>query len=165
METLSNIWNTYKGDIVPVLVSAILIVVTAVAYFVASKIKAQGIKAEAQAEKINNIDENGATSEQQEEIKSEVQQLQELIVVVKDGMVSLTDLFNTAFQNSSISPEVKEQLNNLANSIKNGVGDDVIKSLQDEVAKYKDLYDQAKKIIDDSVDKVAEVTEVKRVRD
>lgn len=165
METLRNIWNTYKGDIVPVLVSAILIVVTAVAYFVASKIKAQGIKAEAQAEKINNIDENGATSEQQEEIKSEVQQLQELIVVVKDGMVSLTDLFNTAFQNSSISPEVKEQLNNLANSIKNGVGDDVIKSLQDEVAKYKDLYDQAKKIIDDSVDKVAEVTEVKRVRD
>ena len=165
METLSNIWNTYKGDIVPVLVSAILIVVTAVAYFVASKIKAQGIKAEAQAEKIANIDENGATSEQQEEIKSEVQQLQELIVVVKDGMVSLTDLFNTAFQNSSISPEVKEQLNNLANSIKNGVGDDVIKSLQDEVAKYKDLYDQAKKIIDDSVDKVAEVTEVKRVRD
>ena len=165
METLRNIWNTYKGDIVPVLVSAILIVVTAVAYFVASKIKAQGIKAEAQAEKINNIDENGATSEQQEEIKSEVQQLQELIVVVKDGMVSLTDLFNTAFQDSSISPEVKEQLNNLANSIKNGVGDDVIKSLQDEVAKYKDLYDQAKKIIDDSVDKVAEVTEVKRVRD
>lgn len=165
METLRNIWNTYKGDIVPVLVSAILIVVTAVAYFVASKIKAQGIKAEAQAEKIANIDENGATSEQQEEIKSEVQQLQELIVVVKDGMVSLTDLFNTAFQNSSISPEVKEQLNNLANSIKNGVGDDVIKSLQDEVAKYKDLYDQAKKIIDDSVDKVAEVTEVKRVRD
>ena len=165
METLSNIWNTYKGDIVPVLVSAILVVVTAVAYFVASKIKAQGIKAEAQAEKIANIDENGATSEQQEEIKSEVQQLQELIVVVKDGMVSLTDLFNTAFQNSSISPEVKEQLNNLANSIKNGVGDDVIKSLQDEVAKYKDLYDQAKKIIDDSVDKVAEVTEVKRVRD
>lgn len=165
METLSNIWNTYKGDIVPVLVSAILIVVSAVAYFVASKIKAQGIKAEAQAEKIANIDENGATSEQQEEIKSEVQQLQELIVVVKDGMVSLTDLFNTAFQNSSISPEVKEQLNNLANSIKNGVGDDVIKSLQDEVAKYKDLYDQAKKIIDDSVDKVAEVTEVKRVRD
>lgn len=165
METLSNIWNTYKGDIVPVLVSAILIVVTAVAYFVASKIKAQGIKAEAQAEKIANIDENGATSEQQEEIKSEVQQLQELIVVVKDGMVSLTDLFNTAFQNSSISPEVKEQLNNLANSIKNGVGDDVIKSLQDEIAKYKDLYDQAQKIIDDSVDKVAEVTEVKRVRD
>ena len=165
METLSNIWNTYKGDIVPVLVSAILIVVTAVAYFVASKIKAQGIKAEAQAEKIANIDENGATSEQQEEIKSEVQQLQELIVVVKDGMVSLTDLFNTAFQNSSISPEVKEQLNNLANSIKNGVGDDVIKSLQDEVAKYKDLYDQAQKIIDDSVDKIAEVTEVKRVRD
>ena len=165
METLSNIWNTYKGDIVPVLVSAILIVVSAVAYFVASKIKAQGVKAEAQAEKIANIDENGATSEQQEEIKSEVQQLQELIVVVKDGMVSLTDLFNTAFQNSSISPEVKEQLNNLANSIKNGVGDDVIKSLQDEVAKYKDLYDQAKKIIDDSVDKVAEVTEVKRVRD
>ena len=165
METLSNIWNTYKGDIVPVLVSAILVVVTAVAYFVASKIKAQGIKAEAQAEKIANIDENGATSEQQEEIKSEVQQLQELIVVVKDGMVSLTDLFNTAFQNSSISPEVKEQLNNLANSIKNGVGDDVIKSLQDEVAKYKDLYDQAKKIIDDSVDKVAEVNEVKRVRD
>ena len=165
METLSNIWNTYKGDIVPVLVSAILIVVTAVAYFVASKIKAQGIKAEAQAEKIANIDENGATSEQQEEIKSEVQQLQELMVVVKDGMVSLTDLFNTAFQNSSISPEVKEQLNNLANSIKNGVGDDVIESLQDEVAKYKDLYDQAKKIIDDSVDKVAEVTEVKRVRD
>lgn len=165
METLSNIWNTYKGDIVPVLVSAILLVVTAVAYFVASKIKAQGIKAEAQAEKIANIDENGATSKQQEEIKSEVQQLQELIVVVKDGMVSLTDLFNTAFQNSSISPEVKEQLNNLANSIKNGVGDDVIKSLQDEVAKYKDLYDQAQKIIDDSVDKIAEVTEVKRVRD
>lgn len=164
METLSNIWNTYKGDIVPVLVSAILVVVTAVAYFVASKIKAQGIKAEAQAERITNIDENGATAKQQEELKSEVEQLQELMVVVKDGMVSLTDLFNTAFQNSSISPEVKEQLNNLANSIKNGVGDDVIKSLQDEVAKYKDLYDQAKKIIDDSVGKVEEVTEIKRVR-
>lgn len=165
METLKNIWMTYKGDIVPVLVSAILVIISALAYLIASKIKAQGIKDQVNAEKLDNINENGATAEQTEEVKSEVEKLKEIMVVVKEGMVSLTDLFNTAFQNSSISPEVKEQLNNLANSIKNGVGDDVIKSLQDELDKYKELYDQAKKTIDESKDKIETITEVKRIRD
>lgn len=165
METLKNIWMTYKGDIVPVLVSAILVIITALAYLIASKIKAQGIRDQVNAEKLDSINENGATAEQTEEVKSEVEKLKEIMVVVKDGMVSLTDLFNTAFQNSSISPEVKEQLNNLANAIKNGVGDDVIKSLQDELDKYKELYDQAKKTIDESTDKIETITEVKRIRD
>lgn len=165
METLKNIWMTYKGDIVPVLVSAILVIITALAYLIASKIKAQGIRDQVNAEKLDSINENGATAEQTEEVKSEVEKLKEIMVVVKEGMVSLTDLFNTAFQNSSISPEVKEQLNNLANAIKNGVGDDVIKSLQDELDKYKELYDQAKKTIDESADKIETITEVKRIRD
>lgn len=164
METIINIWNTYKGDIVPALVGALVVIISAYGYYISSKIRVQGMKDEAQAKILTNLSEKEDTRPELEAINASVQALKEIMVVVKDGMIGMTDLFNEAFQSSSLSPEQKERLNNIVSRIKNGVGEDVIKSLQDEIEKYKDLYIAMKEQIESAKTQVVEIAEKKATR-
>ena len=166
METIVAIWETYKGEIIPVLVTMITIILTGLAYYISSKFKAQGAKEVAQAEVLSQVAAREDTRPHLDAIDAEINKVKEILVVVKETLVDITDIFNTAFQSSTLTPEIKEQLNTIVYKIKNGVGDDVIKSLQDELEKYKDLYIAVKTELDNSIKEVGEITqtESKRVR-
>ena len=164
METLKAIWETYKGDIIPVLITMITVILTGLAYYISSKFKAQGAKEVAQAEVLAQVAAKEDTRPQLDALDAEVNKVKDILVVVKETLVNMTDIFNTAFQSSTLDPEVKEQLNTIAYKIKNGVGDDVIKSLQDELDKYKDLYVAVKTELENSVKQVGEITQSESTR-
>lgn len=166
METLKAVWEAYKGDVVPVIVTGLLLVVSALFVYVASKIKSQGYKTEAQAKVLNELASSESVEPVIQETKDEVTQMKDIIVTLKDSVFYLAELFNTAFQSSNLSPEIKEQLSNLCNRVKNGISEDVINSLKNELDKYKELYENAKAKIESTVDEIQEITQVdiKRVR-
>lgn len=166
METLINIWNTYKGDVIPVIVTGVLVILSALFVFVASRIKTQAYKNEANSKMLAEIQAKESVEPSVNELKDEVTQLKEIINVLKDGVNSMADLFNTAFQNSALSPETKSELNNLCLRVKNGTSEDVIKNLEEEITKYKELYESTKAIVENTKESVEEITatEIKRVR-
>ncbi len=168
METLKNIWTTYKGDVIPVIVTGLLLIVSALFVYIASKIKTQGYKDEAQAKALSELNAKESVEPAVKETKDEVTKLKETINVLKDSVFYLAELFNTAFQESSLSPEVKDSLNNLCNRVKNGVSEEVIASLQSEIDKYKELYEQTKETLDKTAESIKEITQEdvkeKRVR-
>ena len=164
METLINIWNTYKGDVIPVLITILTILIPAIACYAASRIRANGVKEEARAETMRKIAEKEDTRPELDKNAKAIENMKETMDAMQDMIISLSDLFNEAFQSSSLTPEVKEKLNNITSRIKNGVGDDVIESYKVEIDKYKDLYDNVVKELKEAKEKVIDKKNVKRAR-
>ena len=162
MGTLANIWATYKGDIIPVITTGVLVILSALFVFIASKIKSQGYKAEAQAKVLTELQENKQNVEPViQETKTEVEKLKDTIRIMKDSIFYLAELFNTAFQESDLSPETKESLKNLCNKVKNGVSEEIILNLEAEIDKYKALYDSTVEKLKETEEKIMEANEVK----
>lgn len=164
METIIAIWETYKNDIVPALVTGLLLIVSALFVFVAKKIRARGYEAEAEA-KIAAENASSLTAlEESRDIK--IDAISQELRATRDCLFYLAELFNTAFQTSTLPPEVKETLNNITARVKNGMNEDVVVSLENEISKYKELYEEAKLKIEETVEKISDVTEssISRIR-
>lgn len=162
MEALQNLWNVYKGDIVPALVTGLLIVMAAMFAYFASRIRALGYKKEAEAK----IEAEEASLEETKEVErqAEIEAIHEEIKATKDCLFYLADLFNTAFQTSALPPEVKETLASLTAKVKNGVSEDRVAELESELIKYKELYESAEAKVKETVEKIADIQETRNTR-
>jgi len=164
METLVNIWNTYKSDIIPILTTVITIMLPAIAVYLASRLRAKAAREEAQAEQINQIASREDTRGELDANAKAIEEMKEAIDALQEMVTNLADLFNGAFQASSLSPEIKEKLDNLTSRVKTGVSTETITSLKSEIDKYKDLYDNVVIELENAKNKITDKKTIKRVR-
>ena len=140
MDTLTQIWTTYKGDVIPALVSALIAFIPFFVFWIKARMNLSTKKQEAQLEVMKQIANKEDTTPQIESLTSEVVKLEELIKEVKESNSNMAVLFNEAFQGSDLSPEIKSALESLKNKVVIGSNQDIIAELEAQLARVKEEY-------------------------
>lgn len=121
---LVDFWTVYGDMITPVLVTLLCSIVTFVAFKIKSDAKTNAMKADLQVEILKDVANREDTKPQLEEQSQKIKDLEKTIM-------TLAEMFDLAFQNSNIDPEIKNNLASLTNKIKYGSEDELIKVLED----------------------------------
>lgn len=133
MNTLIQIWNTYKADIIPALVSALIAFLPFFVFWVRNRLTLSNKKQEAQLEVMKEIANKEDTTPELEAIEQELAETKEELKELKDSISNMASLFNTAFQGSDLSPEIKESLEHLKNKVIIGNSQDLISELEEKL--------------------------------
>ena len=128
---LVDFWTVYGDMITPVLVTLLTSVVTWLALKIKTDAKLNREKAELQIQALKDVANREDNKPQLEE---QSQKLAELEKTIK----YLADMFDVAFQNSSLDPEIKSNLAALINKIKYGTEEDLVKELEASNAQLKE---------------------------
>ena len=154
-QAIIDIWNTYSNDVIPVLITIALALLT----WIAIKIKSNAQLTQAKTElQIKALQEVANREDNKPQLEEQSQQINSLTGAV----MYLGEMMNEAFQNSSISPEVKENIKICLDKIKYGSQEDLVKSLQEQNAK---LLEQVSALTEQVTTKAAEtVTEEVKTR-
>lgn len=123
MSVLSGIWETYKGDVIPVLVTIVVGLLTWLAIKIRSDAKLMKIKNELQIQALKEVANREDNKPQLDEQSVKLKEL-------SNSVIYLAEMFNQAFQNSTIDPEIKEAIAACLNKIKYGSEEDLIKELE-----------------------------------
>ena len=127
---LVDFWTIYGDMITPVLVTLVLAIVTAIALKIKTDAKLAAEKAELQIQALKEVSNR-------EDNKPELTEQRAEIAALKDTVSYLSEMFSVAFQNSNLSPEIKETLLSLANKIKYGTEEDLVKEQEATIAQLK----------------------------
>ena len=125
---LVDFWTVYGDMITPVLVTVVLALLTSLALKVKSDAKTNAAKAELQIQALKDVANREDNKPELERQAAEIEDLKRVI-----GCQS--EMINLAFQNSNLTPEVKNNLASLSNKIKYGTEADLVKELEDRDAK------------------------------
>ena len=147
-EWLANIWAVYGGHITPVLVTLILAIVSAIAL---------KIKADAEIEAIKTI-------ANREDNKPQLEEQSQKIASLEQSNRYLAEMVNVAFQNSNLTPEVKDNLASLSNKIKYGTEDNLVKELETEKAQLQEQVESLKAQLETKVVATVQEETKKRTR-
>ena len=128
---LTDFWFIYGDMITPVLVTFMISIVTYLALKIRSDAKVNAAKADLQIEALKQV-------ANREDNKPEIQAQTEQIAKLSETVAHLSDMVNLAFQNSSLDPEVKNNLTAITNKIKYGAEVDVAQLHEEEVAALKE---------------------------
>jgi len=169
MDTLTQIWATYKGDVIPALVSAMIAFIPFLVFWIKARMNLSNKKQEAQLEVMKQIAAKEDTTPQLEALKEEIVVLEESIAEIKDATSNMAVLFNAAFQGSDLSPEIKDNLESLKNKVVIGNNQDLITDLQNQLKNVKEEYEalliSTQNKVEDVVEEVAPVEhKIKKIR-
>lgn len=134
---LVDFWIVYGDMITPVLVTLLLSIVTWLAIKIKADAKYNAAKTEAQIEALKQINDREDTTPQLEKQANEIKSLTESIT-------HLSEMFQLAFKNSELNPEIKNQLETILNKIKYGTTENVVQVLEDEKLKLQQQIEELK---------------------
>lgn len=153
---LTDIWTVFGGYVTPMLVTILTALVTALAIKIRSDAKVNAAKADLQIQALKDVANREDNKPQLEEQSKQISQLESTIG-------NLADMFTLAFQNSNLTPEVKDNLVSLSNKIKYGTEEDLIKELEFEKNQLKEQLESLKTQLEVKSPVVKEDTK-KRIR-
>ncbi|MDY0291946.1 MAG: hypothetical protein RBR02_06390 [Desulfuromonadaceae bacterium] len=113
MDFITDIWLTYKAEIIPLLVTLLTVFITGFTLWLRSYFKKETIKNQAQIEIMQGLSER---EDYKPQLNDQKNQLDNLMT----NQNLLLEMYNLVFQNSDLSSETKEKLTYLANNIKYG---------------------------------------------
>lgn len=151
---LVDFWTVYGDMITPVLVTLAVSLITWVALQLRSNAKINSAKADLQIQALKEVANREDNKPQLEAQSERIQQLENVIL-------NLSDMINVAFQNSNLDPDIKSNLAALANKIKYGSEEELVKELE---ASNKALKEQVQELTHKLNNNVIETvqTEVKK---
>lgn len=134
---LVDFWAVYGDIIMPVLVTLVTAIITKIAIDLRTNAKINAQKAELQIKALEEVAKRENNKPQLEEQSSKLAELEKVITY-------LSDMISMGFQNANIDPEIKENLKSLANKIKYGTEDDLVKQLEAEKIKLNEQLEALK---------------------
>ena len=154
---LSDFWAVYGDMITPVLVTLLTALVTAIALKIRSDAKVNATKADLQIQALKDVANREDNKPELERQASEIEDLKRAITLQ-------TEMFNLAFQNSNLTPEIKDTLTALNNKIKYGTEEDLVKELEAEKASLQEQLETLKLQLENKVVTVVQEEVKKRTR-
>lgn len=154
---LMDFWSVYGGMITPVLVTLLTALVTSLALKIKSEAKTNAAKAELQLEALKEV-------ANREDNKPQLAEQSQKLTDLEKSITYLTEMFNLAFQNSNLTPEIKENLKSLVNKIKYGTEEDLVKELELQKAQLEEQLEVLKKELENKITTVVEEKTTKRIR-
>ena len=131
---LGDFWTVYGDMITPVLVTVALALLTSLALKIKSDAKTNAAKADLQIQALKDV-------ANREDNKPQLEQQAQEIAELKRVVTHQSEMINLAFQNSNLTPEIKDSLTSLSNKIKYGTEIDVIKELEAQKADLQQQVD------------------------
>lgn len=128
---LADFWAVYGNMITPVLVTLLTALVTSLALKIKSDAKVNAAKSDLQIQALKDVANREDNKPQLEAQSNQIKQLEQTVG-------NLADMFTLAFQNSNLAPEIKDNLASLANKIKYGTEDDLVKELETQKAQLQE---------------------------
>lgn len=128
---LVDFWAVYNEAIVPVLVTILVSLLTYVAIKIRSDAKLAAAKTEIQIKAMQDM-ANKETG------KTEIEEYNKQLNCVDKKLSYIVDIFNLAFQNSNLSPEIKNNITNVVNKMKFGTSEDIVANQQEEIDRLKE---------------------------
>ena len=153
---LADIWTIFGGYVQPMLITLLTALVTALAIKIRSDAKVNAAKAELQIQALKEVANREDNKPELERQANKIDNLERVITLQ-------TEMFDLAFQNSNLTPEIKENLTSLSNKIKYGTEEDLVKELEAEKAKLKEELEAVKSQLETKVPVVVEEVK-KRIR-
>lgn len=153
---LADIWAVYGGYVTPMLITLLTALVTALAIKIRSDAKVNAAKADLQIQALKDVANREDNKPELERQANKIDNLERVITLQ-------TEMFDLAFQNSNLTPEIKDNLTALSNKIKYGTEEDLVKELEAEKAKLKEELDAVKSQLETKVPVVVEEVK-KRIR-
>ena len=154
---LIDFWTVYGDMIEPVLITVVLALLTSLALKIKSDAKTNAAKAELQIQALKDVANREDNKPQLEQQATQIAQLESTIT-------HLSEMFNLAFQNSNLTPEIKDNLKALENKIKYGTEEDLVKELEAQKAQLEAQLEALKAELDNKVIAVVEEKTTKRTR-
>lgn len=153
-DTLKNLWATYGAEVTPVLITVTLALLTWLAIKIRSDAKLMAAKNELQIQALKEV-------ANREDNKPQLEEQSALLNNLQNSVLYLGQMFNEAFQNSTIDPEIKSNITACMNKIMYGTQEDLIKQLEETKLK---LEEQVKTLTDQLSAKTAEVISQEKTR-
>ena len=150
---LVDFWAVYGDMITPILVTLLTSIVTWLALKIRSDAKVNKVKADLQIEALKEVANREDNKPQLEAQSTQITQLEKVVTY-------LADMFDVAFQNSNLDPEIKANLTSLVNKIKYGTEEDLVKELENSNSQLKEQIAELTKKLEEDAKQVVE-TEVK----
>lgn len=133
-DTLKNLWATYGAEVTPVLITVTLALLTWLAIKIRSDAKLMAAKNELQIQALKEV-----ANREDNKPQLEAQSLQ--ITNLQNSILYLGQMFNEAFQNSTIDPQIKENISSCMNKIMYGTQEDLIKQLEETKSQLQEQVD------------------------
>ena len=139
METLLNIWNTFKDYVVPVLITLSTTLLPVIYSMLSSKIKSVKAEDAAMAEAIGDntksVSENNA-------MRTEIATLSEENKQLQANIKTIAEMIYNVFMQSNLPEASKAKLSNMYALIVNEDTQKTLAAIQEEAAKWKEMYDK-----------------------
>lgn len=152
---LTDFWTVYGDMITPVLVTLLVSLLTYIAIKLKSDAKINKIKADLQIQALKEVANREDNKPQLEEQSEKLSELEKVITY-------LADMFDVAFQNSNLDPEIKANLASLINKIKYGSEEDLVKKLEETNAQLKEQVEALQEQIAQTVTTTTVETETRK---
>lgn len=154
---LVDFWTVYGEMIEPVLITVVLALLTSLALKIKSDAKTNAAKAELQIEAWREVANREDNKPELEKQAGKIAELERVVTLQ-------SEMFNLAFQNSNLTPDIKDNLTSLVNKIKYGTEEDLVKQLELEKAKLQEEIDALKSKAESTVGVVVQEETRKRTR-
>ena len=154
---LTDFWTIYGDMITPVLVTLLVSLLTYIAIKLKSDAKINKVKADLQIQALKDVANREDNKPQLEEQSQKLAELEKVITY-------LADMFDVAFQNSNLDPEIKANLASLINKIKYGSEEDLVKQLEETNAQLKEQVEALQEQVAQTVTTAVETETRKRTR-
>ena len=152
-----NFWDIYGNQIVPVLVTLMLALLTWLAIKIRSDAKLRQAETKAQIQALESV-------ANKEDVSPEAKEMTLKLQAVEKTLGYMTEMFDVAFQNSGLTPEIKDNISALRNKILYGTEEDLVKALEEQIITLKEQVDTlSAKATEKAVEVVTEEVQ-KRVR-
>lgn len=152
---LTDFWTVYGDMITPVLVTLLVSLLTYIAIKLKSDAKINKVKADLQIQALKDVANREDNKPQLEEQSQKLAELEKVITY-------LADMFDVAFQNSNLDPEIKANLASLINKIKYGSEEDLVKKLEETNAQLKEQVEALQEQIAQTVTTTTVETETRK---
>lgn len=152
---LTDFWTVYGSMITPVLVTLLVSLLTYIAIKLKSDAKINKMKADLQIQALKEVANREDNKPQLEEQSQKLAELEKVIAY-------LADMFDVAFQNSNLDPEIKANLASLINKIKYGSEEDLVKKLEETNAQLKEQVEALQEQIAQAVTTTTVETETRK---
>lgn len=154
---LVDFWTVYGDMITPVLVTVALALLTSLALKIKSDAKTNAAKADLQIQALKDVANREDNKPELERLSAEIEELKRTVELQ-------SEMVNLAFQNSNLTPEIKNNLASISNKIKYGTEVDVVKELEAEKTILKEQIDALKAELENKIVATVETNKVKRTR-
>lgn len=154
---LIDFWTVYGDMITPVLVTVALALLTSLALKIKSDAKTNAAKADLQIQALKDVANREDNKPELERQAAEIEDLKRVITYQ-------SEMINLAFQNSNLTPEIKDNLASLSNKIKYGTEDNLVKELEAQKAELEEKLAALQLELESKVIPVIEEKTAKRTR-